>query len=606
MLLLSPLQKAKKKPTLKKILVADIETAKNGKLLDIGFFDGENYLTFSNWHEFIDFLPENSRVWFHNGGRFDAVNALAELSESMEWSAGISGSSIVRLEFLAKKIVFADSFMIFQASLENVIKFLNCNTQKIKIDEIQYNDMLIFKNENPTQYYKYLMHDCIGLYECLYTFSKLICDKYHIAQLPLTIASLALKIWRSNYLNTSIVLPDDKRDEFIRRGYFGGRVQYLGCGVETGYIYKKCKILDVNSMYPYVMMDDYPIGALFYSTDFNSVVKQNLNKIPFGMYRVSYNLPDTVKHSPFISHHDNKSYVFSHYAVDTYLTHEDLELITKLNGEYNVIEFYYTLESAPIFRDYVLDNYELKRTAKNPVERQLAKYLLNCLYGKLGQKLVRRAVYNAYIDDVQQSEINTVDKKQLAINLLSSLLFDEYPPENNLNIEPLTFLENSIIFAIDEPTDIKRRISNPLIAAYVTARARRVLWHELERHDAIYCDTDSLITQSDFIGRYHEDELGAWSYDSDKKSGIIFNDVEVEVRGRKNYSVFKDGELLKSVHKGVSKLVTDDIKSIGKNTRIGYSKSPTAFKTWAKQADTLKNPSEFKIKKRKLSRQKPT
>lgn len=608
MLLLSPLKKAKKKPTLKKILVADIETDKNGYLLDIGFYDGDNYETFTNWHDFLDFLPENSKVWFHNGGRFDCVNALSELSESTEWSAGISGSAIVRLEFLEKKIVFADSFMIFQSSLAAISKAFNCQ-QKMELN-IEYKDMRQFRTDNPTQYYKYLYIDCLSLYQCLYEFSYLINDKFHIAELPLTIASLALKIWRSNYLDTSIVLPDEPRDKFIRNGYYGGRVQYLGCGVMTNGVYKNCKILDVNSMYPKAMLGELPIGALFYSKDFKKVCKDNKNKIPFGMYRVSYTLPKSLKHSPFISYKDGTSYVFSHVATDTYLTHEDLELITKLKGRYDVKEFYYTLETAPIFERYVLENYDLKAKAQNPVERLLAKYLLNCLYGKLGQKLIRRAVYNAYIDGEMANDFNeTIDNdyknnKNAACKLLSAILYDD--AENNANVEILSFLPDSLIFAVDEITPIARRISNPLIAAYVTARARRMLWQELERHDAIYCDTDSLITQSEFTGNYHETELGAWSYDSDKKTGIVFDDVDVQIRGRKNYTVFKNGQVLKSVHKGVSKFVTDDSKNIHKNVRVGYSLSPTGFKTWARQADTLKNPSQFKVKKRRLTKQEPT
>ena len=69
-------------------------------------------------------------------------------------------------------------------------------------------------------------------------------------------------------------------EDDIRMSYFGGNVDVLVNEITEGYLY------DMNSQYPYAMLNDMPVGDPMYSTEKdlnkiheNSTVKYRLNLV---------------------------------------------------------------------------------------------------------------------------------------------------------------------------------------------------------------------------------------------------------------------------------------------------------------------------------------
>lgn len=594
MFYLSKLKRQKKNN--KPLLVADIETDCNGELLDVGYYDGIEFLTFQDWESFIDFLPSGSQVWFHNGGKFDAVNAVSKLSNTLAWSASIAGSSIVRLEFKTKQITFTDSACLLLSSLDNLSKCFNVSDKKIGIDDQYKSNMGEFKTIFEIEYYQYLKNDCLSLYQILIIFGELLNDLFGLTALPITIASTAMKIWRFNFLENDIYIPNERQDEFVRKGYYGGRVEYTGYGVTKKGLYHNCTMIDVNSMYPSVMLENYPIGQYYNvrdSTHFERILKEKRGVVPYGIYNVKFSIPDNIRHSPFIASTGKNGFDFGWNSENAYLTHEDLLLITELKGSYEVLSGYYVAETAPIFKKYVKRLYEIKSDSSNDKALILiAKILLNSLYGKLGQKNTREEVFNLSLYDETELQ-RLVDKFNERTGAGIKDFFEVGLTEFFNEPRILSEDENYIIMSQKIHTPQSRQVSNPMIAAYVTARARRKLWEAMMVHDTIYVDTDSLLTQSP-INVPISKKLGEW--------GLEKENVIADVRGKKSYTLF-DNELavLKSRSKGFKKFDEKEVNLINKKFFSGKNNNPTGFKTWCRKNHI--NPSKFNETTRINSRQ---
>lgn len=598
---LSALKKTKKNTI--PLLTADIETDKDGHLIDIGYYDGVEFTCFQSWIDFIDFLPFGACVWFHNGGRFDAVNAVSKLSPTLNWEASLAGSSIVRIEFKEKKIIFLDSMCILMSGLDKLSKTFNVADKKIDVDNKYKSDMGLYKSLYEGEYFEYLKNDCKSLYQILEKFNSLLTEKFGILHLPITIASTALTIWRKNFLDTDIYIPTVKQDEFLRKGYFGGRVEYCGYGEITNGLYHDCTMIDVNSMYPHAMLGDFPIGEIYFSKKFEFVVSRNKGKIPYGMFRCSFSIPDTFRHSPFISSVSKNGFTFGHSSDDTYLTHEDLLLIQEMGGSFEVSEFYYCIEVAPIFKKYVDELGKLKSESIDPALVLIAKFLLNSLYGKLGQKNTREVVINLSAENPEVFEklVHKYNEKHKA-GILDFFELDYSDYFNNAKI--LSENYDNVILSYEVETKSAQKISNPLIAAYVTARARRKLWQAMETHETIYVDTDSLLTQSEIKVSVSK-KLGDWGIESCHYTTGDFKKVIADVRGKKTYTIFdEDMNNLKSKSKGFKSFNLPEKSLIEKEFFSGTNTNPTGFKTWCRNNHI--NPSKFNKVERVNSRQLPT
>nr|YP_009690222.1 DNA polymerase family B [Porodaedalea pini]QEG57002.1 DNA polymerase family B [Porodaedalea pini] len=357
----------------------------------------------------------------HNFSNFDAVFLIRILSElSPKIRPVIRDSNIINiaLDYDITKhtkytIYFRDSYLLLPASLDSLAKNFNINLNKglfpysfvnnpdIKLNylgpcpDIKYFDGVTIEQyrdycktrgfwdlELETKYYCEL--DCMVLYKILKTFSKQIFELFKLDIVKYsTLPSLAMAIYRSNFLRDSFKIPliDGIMYSDIKKGYTGGMVD----------VYKPTNDPDtkvfsygVNSLYPHAMKEfAMPVGTpKFCEGDINKIDPK-----AFGIFEVEIQAPTNlyypVLQTKVQTPNGNRTITPTGSWTGWYLS---AEIYSALDYGYKVkIIKGYLFDKGFIFVDFVNFLYNLKaNSAKGSPNYTIAKLLLNSLYGKIG------------------------------------------------------------------------------------------------------------------------------------------------------------------------------------------------------------------------------
>lgn len=400
------------------------------------------------------------------------------------------------------------------------------------IDKDDNNKEHIIYNKKHVQDYQ--KDDCKALAQVLYKFYNWPLVKK--AGPSKTVASQAVKVWRT-YMSTSIYSLDDKVDEFVRRGYFGGRTEifksYFDCtenaiknlpskwqknkevkkNIKKQSKHKKMSMLDVNSLYPTVMMrNDYP--SRFSHWEYN---EKRYNKNQIAFWEATVFVPEDIYCPPLGINYTLKEgtgkgttkLVFPtgrFYGV--WSTHE-LEYAKSIGVKVLSLGAGAIFKNGGrIFETYIEDMYKKRLKAKREndgVTNMMTKLMMNSTYGKLGMNLVRS---NLVIDDGSEG---------LAFH--SEI-------ENNEG-RKIRFMEQSI--TLDDS------FTNVAIPAMVTSYAR-VHMHKLymkggEEH-LYYTDTDSIfVTNPEDFADIMGDGLGMLDEEYSCKSACFILPKTYSIEG---------------------------------------------------------------------------
>lgn len=593
------------------IATADIETAHNGKLLDINlaFNLGEalQYYTCESWEEFFDLICtlrtrdkiKLKKVWFHNGGRFDYVDPMMRLyradktdpllSQVKDHNAVISGGCIleaaIKLYRGKTNVKLGDSFRLTTRALQELAEGFGLDG-KDHVPERYKSHMEEYKRDFPAEYHAYHKRDTVLLLDVLHRFRDTLNTISPIGDLPMTAASTAMRVFQTSFIKEGegIVTPSRDERRFTRLAFQGGRTEYVGDGnLMPGEraTYSGVHIYDVNSQYPSVMRNSlFPTtrGTYTQTEAFMRYESGSLKgSILPGCYRCSYEQ----RHGRIaILKPISKDGVVSKEAAwsgETYATHIELNEIERRGGYVKIHEgfFHEPNTMKPIFRDFIDTMYawRLKADAEgNAALKYTVKILMNSLYGKfaiaeLGERF-------ALLTPKQVEELMSRDDPPILKNL-------PHMAEN--------------AYSISEP--IKAAYAFPAIAAFITAQARLTLISAANDHNIgiIYCDTDSVHTQQHLPDvMVHKTELGKFKCETaEYKDGLkmIYGD-------RKMYAYLtpdKNGKK-KAVCKGIPNKcinVESFAASIARNApnTTEYT-SPSGIKTAIIRGDG--SPNEFK------------
>lgn len=557
-----------RKKQIAEIAALDIETGSDGKLLDIGYYDGETIRYFSNWKDYIAYLRtirKDTLVYSHNGGGFDYVNFLIDLFRN-----GISFSAMMKNSKIfcfwideMPNIKFVDSFCILPVSLEKIAKSFT-DLEKLKIDESVYKKMEVFKKQNKSKYYQYLELDCVTLYNAIIKFRQIINEIHEIGNIPLSIGGTSMRLFIKEFLDHKIVVPSKSEKDFVFSGYIGGRCEYLGFGNKNreGW-YERTNGYDFNSHYPAQMIKHkFPIYKGSWT---NKGVYEN-DELQTGVYRATFK--QTTGRIPILKP-QNLDYDFSGSGI---YTHLELNQILRMGGKVEIIEGYHYEFCEDIFAKFV-DFFFSKRIQAQKIgddaRNILYKLVLNNLYGKFGQR-----------DEVESLQVLSEEQ---AFNLI-----------HHKEINELVRIDESTAFySVRE--EKKCRTSFPTIAAMITASARIQLCEVLESCEyPIYCDTDSIHCQDELSDDLLGDDLG--------KLKVEFYNSYARYGGKKSYEI--QGEKIRQ--KGIpNKAINPDLFSEmfekGK-AEIIYQK-PLLLKSAIKKIDDLE-PSKWHTFKRTIARDK--
>jgi len=375
------------------------------------------------------------------------------------WSAN-DGTSFLVMKDNGKRIVFLDVLNYFKTSVKELGRVIGI--EKLEVDP--------FEASTP-DLIEYCRRDVEIITRAMLQLFNYIREN-DLGGLGLSISSTAFKAYRHRFMPFDIHIHDDEEALTLERlSYFGGRTECF----HIGPVNRKIYVLDVNSMYPFVMRYNvYPVKLVRFR--YTSTPAELIDLIERGYCVIAHVLLKT--NEPAYPYRMKDKLIFPVGVFDTYLTTPSLRYA--LINKHVVESFEYAAYiPQPIFTDYVEYFYRERLRFKaegNTVYEYLCKLMLNSLYGKFGQR--KR--------DIIESD--------------EALLIPPKTPVYDVNGEYLgrAVSINGQGFLVS-PNDDEAYNSFPAIAAHVTDYARMYLWHLIKEaglNNVYYVDTDSLHVNS--------------------------------------------------------------------------------------------------------------
>jgi len=352
------------------------------------------------------------------------------------------------------------------------------------------------------------------------------------SNIEITPALTAQKLFLRNYLPKKCqVFHKDLSNEtkyFFYKSYYGGRTEVFQLGTHN-----HTSSIDINSSYPRSMRDEiYPDLMTYREKIIHTEVELIKTMHEYeGLATVSIISPNL--NIPLLPFKDNGKLIF---PVGQFIgTYTFPELRKALSVGYKINQVYkcgiMKREKEPLFKNYIDALYPLKHHKKY---KQIAKLMLNSLYGKFGQG----SNYNSgwfLVRNTKKYENQQVDNKTLRI--YEGLLYEYIPdiPISEKGFAPKAY---------------------PIISAYVTSYSRIHLYesmHSIGFKYIYYCDTDSIYCDSAALNtaiennkiEIHNNKLGAWK--------LEHNDITFQIKGLKHYRYNENNEWKYRI-KGVSNL----------------------------------------------------
>jgi len=294
----------------------------------------------------------------------------------------------------------------------------------------KFNDISLFNSPRIWGLFKkYALQDAVALYESLFVAQNLYFTKFGVdIESIYSMATLALKIFRTKFLDKDIFILPQHTDLFIRQGYFGGGTDVYKAYGELLHYY------DVNSLYPFAMLNDMPHDLI--NPNLINLSNRTLESF-FGFAEVVVICP-TNNLRPVLPFHLNGKTI---YPVGTWkgvYFSEELKAVVKLGYKITLIKGY-EFTKVDLFKDYVNTFYEIKRTSSGS-EKAIAKLLLNNLYGYFGRKQINIITQNVKNINLEPILLTRVVKSLININEEYSTVLSY----SNINYSLLSKLNNEL------------------------------------------------------------------------------------------------------------------------------------------------------------------
>lgn len=242
--------------------------------------------------------------------------------------------------------------------------------------------------------------------------------------------------------------------QWLRKGYYGGRTEIFASHMEgdiRGY--------DINSMYPFCMMHDYPEYLM---------EDPSMNKAQ-GMADVTISVPHDLFVAPLPWRTKEDSLWYPVGVFRGTWTYDEIRYAQKRGAKVIKVHIGYGCNTlVRPFDEFITTLYAKRKASKNEAERLFLKVVMNSLYGKIASKSMvtrtvsRHTLLNAKHD--RMHEVKWIDHQR-------GLLDYSTPPPAYVNV---------------------------CWGAMITANARLLLTKYLDKvpqDKLIYCDTDSLYAE---------------------------------------------------------------------------------------------------------------
>jgi hypothetical protein len=474
----------------------DIEASEWTHVVRVGFYDGKEFRGFDTLLEAMEYFMQrkysNWRCFLHNMAGYDGqfiIEALAENFDGYKFEIlSNNGASMIRVypksagrKYHPYSWTFLDSYRLLPKSLKDLTH--SFDVEHKKLDDIDFKNI----KADPAKLERYLMYDCMGLYEVLKKFEGWF-KKYKVPLMPTT-PSQAMAVYR-RMMDYPIPTLAPEVEKFVRKAYYGGRTEIFKMKCD-----KKLNLYDVNSLYPSVMAKyPMPVGTPKRVTDFVEGA--------VGFYHCRVYVPEM--YLPPLPYNMNGKLIFPCGRFEGYYSSIEIELAKSLGCKVTVKDGY-VFPSDYIFKKYVDTFYELKKNG-DEVTKAIAKLMLVALYGKFGQN----------------REKFTIVK----------------PDPNHLKgLIPIPEMQE---FGLYQKKTVSRAVFIiPSISAWVTACARVELYKWMQKAgneniyyaDSVTADTPLLIRRhGKFVDFMEIQELNPTSKLRYDRHGRGFQDIEIMSR----------------------------------------------------------------------------
>ena len=335
-----------------------------------------------------------------------------------------------------------------------------------------------------------------------------------------TIAGLGMAAYKHKFMKTPIYVHTN-RDAIAmeRKAYRGGRTEafFLGNVEKFNLAY-----VDVNSMYPYVMSVNtfpYKLIGIEYKPSI-SLLEKMMER--YGVIAdVEYEITE-----PCIAL-KKKRLLFPIGRMRETLTTPEIELI-KQHGRLLRVHRFVKYEMSMHLKDYALYFYHLKQESDKKgdnVSVLFAKYMLNALHGKFGQKNPNVVEVRKMLPGEKEGCVFCVDA-------------DTGKRHTETKFQGSVTMQNGFTEGYD---------SFVAIGSFITGYSRCYLWSLMMKagiENVFYCDTDSLMIAQEgfknlesYIDKY---ELGKLKVEDKQIIEIIGAKSYITNKGRNTKGVKKD------------------------------------------------------------------
>lgn len=472
------------------------------------------------------------------------------------------------------KIIFIDTFNFWKCSVADMGKSLGLPKLEIDITTATR------KEADP-----YCIRDVEILANQLTGLLNFLSDN-DLGSFGISAPSIAMNTYKKRFMTHEIFIHDRTRILHLERQcYYGGMVEnfYLGKG--------KGELLyhtDVNSLYPSVMLKDFPVKLLGSWVD---PKPQDIASVADNSGFCADVTIRTTKQQYPIKYNGRLCQVQGHFRTQLCGPEFARAVASKEIVHVHQLAAY---EMQPIFREYVEHFWKLRQLHSlpkgNPKE-QLIKLFMNSLYGKFGQKGNDWKPLTAYNLEVYYDLMSVPFPKQYQSNFAPPIVHGHQTLWHGIDLnEPIKIRYLAGRLEMQFPTG-EHSESFCAIAAFVTSYARERLKQLISiagPRATYYCDTDSLfVNQSGFsrlvkAGEVNPSQLGALKLEGQSTKWAFY--------GPKDYE-FKDKTVMKGIRKNATKVAEstyeqlqfEGLKSVLNRGGKGYITISTIRKTNKRQ-----------------------
>jgi len=432
------------------------------KFVDEAFFDNpESYCRF-----FETIVKKHGRITIYGHNIFYDLQCsgffeyFTVAGWALDWVYDKGMTYILRIIKDKMKITALSTTNYFNCSLKELGVMIGLEKQEID-----------FKHVGKERLKKYCYRDTEIVREAIFYYISFVKDN-DLGRVSFTKSSQALVAFRTRFMDKKIYLhSEDRSFDLERKAYMGGRTEAYHIGKVPG---SDFILLDINSMYPFVMKKYRYPSKLVCLLDGGEMSDYTEWLGGYGMIaEVDLDTPE-----PAFACRYNKKLIFPTGQFRTFLCSEGLRYAVK-NGYVKKFLRASLYLMDDLFSDYVnfFSGLRSKYNAdNNPVMSKLCKYMHNSLYGKWGE----RDMITDMTDD--HSGLPYLHRE------IWDSVYGGWWSE--------THLMNKIVMT--HPGG-EGHHSFPGIAAHITENARLELWQlirSIGRENVLYCDTDSVMIRA--------------------------------------------------------------------------------------------------------------